>query len=115
MDAVSAVLSATMARRPLKVEPKTELARQRVKKGLSREALARVAGTSTTKLGKIETGQDPNPPLRILNNCALALGLKVEKLIEPEWRTWWDPHGGQPHPPDPAEFWYPGGRGLPKR
>ena len=84
----------------------------RLEKGVGREELARVAGTSISKLAKIEGGKDQNPPLRILNNCALALGVELDAVIEPEWRTWWNRYGGQPSPPDPAEFWHQPGRGT---
>ena len=44
-------------------------------------------------------------PLWLLNNCALALGLRVEDLIEPGWRGWENRYGGQPEAPDPEKFW----------
>lgn len=94
-------------RRPLRVQATTRLAELRKQRGVSREELARAVGTSTTKLAKIESGRDENPPLRILNNCALALGASLEDVVEPDWRLWWNRYGGQPQPPDPEDFWQP--------
>lgn len=61
---------------------------------------------------EIESGKEQNPPLPILNNCALALGVELDAVIEPEWRTWWNRYGGQSSPPDPSEFWHQPGRGT---
>jgi len=104
-----------LPRRPLKVKPDmpvTALRTQRLQKGVSREELARVAGTSVSKLARMESGDEDNPPLRILNNCAIALGVQLEAVIDPEWRTWWNRYGGQDSPPDPDEFWHQRGRGT---
>lgn len=92
--------------------PVTALRAQRLKNGVSREELARVAGTSVSKLARMESGDEDNPPLRILNNCGIALGVQLEAVIDPEWRTWGNRYGGQEFPPDPAAFWHQRGRGT---
>lgn len=81
-------------------------------KGVSREELARVAGTSASGIARLESGKEANPPLRILNNCAIALGVQLDAVIDPEWRTWWNRYGGQELPPEPDEFWHQPGRGT---
>lgn len=92
--------------------PITALRAQRMKKGVNREELARVAGMSVSRLTRLESGEEVNPPLRILNNCAIALGVQLEAVIDAEWRTWWNRYGGQEFPPDPDEFWHQPGRGT---
>ncbi len=83
----------------------TALARRRVACGLTQEDMARVCGASTSTYGRLEKAEVPTAPFWLLNNCALALGVQVEALIEPEWRQWYDHYGGQPEPPDPKKFW----------
>ena len=61
---------------------------------------------------RLESGKVVNPPLRILNNCAIALGVRFEAVIDAERRAWWNRYGGQEFPPDPAEFWHQPGRGT---
>jgi hypothetical protein len=46
-----------------------------------------------------------DPSIRLLANCALALGVEVEELIEDEWREWLVLDQRRPHPPDAASFW----------
>lgn len=84
---------------------KTKLAARRVACGLTQEEMGQVCGTSTSTYGRLEKGALGDVPLWLLNNCALALGVELEALIEPEWREWENRYGGQPKPPDPQAFW----------
>lgn len=72
---------------------------------MTREELARAVGTSTTTLGRLERGELAGVSYRLLNNCALALGVQLADIVEDSWHEWWDPYGGTPAPPDPDAFW----------
>ncbi len=76
-----------------------------MRRGVTEQELATVTGMSTATYWRLEHGQMPDPPLRLLANCALALGVELEDLIEDEWREWkvLDARYGQP--PAPEEFW----------
>lgn len=83
----------------------TKLAARRLACGVTQQEMARVCGTSPATYWRLEHGQLPEVPLWLLNNCAIALGVELDDLIEDEWRAWHDPYGGQPKPPAPATFW----------
>jgi transcriptional regulator with XRE-family HTH domain len=85
---------------------KTKLAHWRKRRGVTQEELARATGLSLSVLRRLETGRYENPPVRYLNNCALALGCKLEDLIEDEWREWlvMDQRYAAV-PPEPKGFW----------
>lgn len=40
-----------------------------------------------------------NPPLRLLVNCAIALGCELTDLIEDEWQEWYTRPGYAPTEP----------------
>ena len=54
---------------------------------------------------RLERGSYRNPPLRYLTNCALALGLELEDVIEDDHRLWYVFHVKASAPPDPKRFW----------
>ena len=83
----------------------TKLAALRVEKGVTQQEMADATGISTATYWRLEHGHIEDPPIRLLNNCALALGVRVEKLIEDEWREWLVLDQRRPEPPDPATFW----------
>jgi transcriptional regulator with XRE-family HTH domain len=95
----------TPRRRPLRSLGQTKLARLRIERGPTREEFARAVGTSTTTLARLESGRLENASFRLLNNCALALGVALADVVEDSWHDWWDPYGGTPTPPDPQTFW----------
>lgn len=57
-----------------------------------------MTGISVATLRRLERGQMDNPPLRYLQNLAIALEVKLDTLIEPGWREWW-PRPGAADPP----------------
>ena len=67
--------------------------------------MADATGISTATYWRLEHGQIEDPPIRLLNNCALALGLQLEELIEDEWREWLVLDQRRREPPDSATFW----------
>ena len=85
--------------------PRTELARWRLRRGLTQVQLAQAIGITRATYIKLEQGRMPNPPLRYLSNCAIVLGVPVQELIEPEWQTWMRFDARSPHPPDPSALW----------
>lgn len=74
-------------------------------RGVTQEELAEALGISVPTYRRIERGETDNPPLRYLVNCALALGVELDAVVEEEWRTWKVFDQERPQPPDPDEFW----------
>lgn len=68
--------------------PQTKLNAERRRQGVSQADLAQVTGISQRTLSRLENGELTNPPLRYIVNCALALGVPWQELIEPEWEQW---------------------------
>jgi transcriptional regulator with XRE-family HTH domain len=87
---------------------RSRLAAWREKRGVTQEELAAATGISTSTIRRLENPPSitvANPPLRYLQNCALALGCKLSDLIEPEWQEWMVFDGRKPKPPASTEFW----------
>lgn len=82
----------------------TRLAAIRHWRGATQTELAEKVGMSVDSYRRLELGQVENPPLRTLVNCAKALGVPFDGLVEPKWRAWWDPFGTLPEPPR-GGFW----------
>ena len=57
--------------------------------GREEAQLARAVGLTRTTYWRLETGQVANPKLRMLVNLAIALGCRLEDLIEDGWREWY--------------------------
>ncbi|MGA2469273.1 MAG: helix-turn-helix transcriptional regulator [Solirubrobacteraceae bacterium] len=92
-------------RRPVTATAQTKLAQARVRRGVTQEEMADATGISTATYWRLEHGRLSDPSIRLLANCALALGVEVEELIEDEWREWLVLDQRRPHPPDAASFW----------
>jgi transcriptional regulator with XRE-family HTH domain len=84
--------------------PDTLLARARLSRGVTQEELAEAIGVSTPTLRRLERNEVENPKLRHLVNCAIALGVDLDAILEPEWLKWL-PAEGTRKPPKPDEFW----------
>lgn len=54
----------------------------RIKRKLSQESLARLAGISYNTIIKIESGASGNPTIKSLAGIAKALNVSVDELIE---------------------------------
>ena len=94
-----------MAGEPAIRARETRLASWRKQRGLTQEELARATGISRSVYWRLENNRNPNPPLRYLVNCALALGCSLDDLIEDDWREWLvldQRHAAAP--PNPAEL-----------
>ena len=84
------------------------LAAWREKRGVTQQELSVVTGISTSTIRRLENPagvERANPPLRYLQNCALALGCKLNDLIEPEWQEWMVFDQRRTEPPETREFW----------
>jgi transcriptional regulator with XRE-family HTH domain len=73
---------------------------------MSQTELAETTGISIATLRRLERGAMANPPLRYLTNCAIALGVEVEELVEDEWRRWL-PLADTKAPKNPEDLWRP--------
>jgi transcriptional regulator with XRE-family HTH domain len=83
---------------------RTKLAAWRVKRGVTQNAMAEAVGVSRATYVRLEQGRNDNPPVRLLVNCAIALGCELDDLIEDEWRAWYTPAGIPPSSP-PSTLW----------
>jgi DNA-binding XRE family transcriptional regulator len=77
------------ATRKQQAQGETKLAQQRVKAGVTQEELARVVGISRTSLIRLETGRSRNPLLGWYVNCAIALGVKLDDVLDDDVETKW--------------------------
>jgi len=91
---------------PVRVVPRTRLARLRQQRGVRPEEMAVACGFSLSTYRRLEAGRMTNPPLRYLANAAIALGVPLEDVVEDEWREWmiFDATSA-PTPPRPGRFW----------
>jgi transcriptional regulator with XRE-family HTH domain len=92
-------------RRPEELELRTRLARLRVQRRISQTWLAQATGISPRTLQRLEAGHIDNPPLRYLVNCAMALGVGLDEVIEDEWREWKAFEVRFAGAPPPDEWW----------
>ncbi|MCW3048495.1 MAG: Helix-turn-helix protein [Solirubrobacterales bacterium] len=95
-----------MPRREDQTDIRTRLGALRVKRGVTQAEMATALGVALPTYRRLERGRMASPPIRYLANCALALGVALEDLIEDEWREWFifDAHRA-PTPPDHQRFW----------
>lgn len=75
-------------RRDQQTNVETRLAALRVRAGVSQAHMARTTGISSSTYWRLERGRIANPPLRYLVNCAIALGVELDDVIEDAWREW---------------------------
>src|SRR5690242_14402884 len=77
---------------PKRTRARTRFAEARLAAGWSQRQLAlRIGGDAAATLRQIqrvEHGGTRSPSIRLLTNCALAMGCSLEELCEPEWLQW---------------------------
>jgi transcriptional regulator with XRE-family HTH domain len=78
----------------------TKLAHARAKRGVTQPQLAAAIGISLATYRRLERGEQDNPPLRYLSNAAICLDMRLEDLIEDDWRTWATLDQRATRPPD---------------
>lgn len=78
----------------------------RMRRGVTQEELARAVGISVPTYRRIERAETNNPKLRHLMNCAIALGVELDEILEDEWFEWliFD-RSRAAKPPQPEKFW----------
>jgi transcriptional regulator with XRE-family HTH domain len=78
----------------------TKLGELRVQRGLTQGQLADMTGLSSAQYWRLEHNNSPHDVnLRELVNCALALDVTLDELIEDEWREWYVFDQRRPAPP----------------
>lgn len=92
--------------RPGRSAQATKLARERIRRGVTQQELADAIGLAIASYQRLERGNNANPGIRTLQNCALALGVPLDDLIEDEWREWLVMDQSRAaQAPNPAGFW----------
>ncbi|HEU4973835.1 MAG TPA: helix-turn-helix transcriptional regulator [Baekduia sp.] len=104
---VGRYVAAMPAREDPGTKAETKLARWRMHRGLTQEELAVAIGISLPTYRRLERASTDNPPLRYLQNAALALGVELDDVIEDSWREWKTFSVDAARPPDPASLWRP--------
>ena len=74
----------------------------RVEKGLDRHELAQATGVSYSSLYRLESGLVKSPPLWWYQNCAIALGVKLDDILDYEHSRW---HATPQAPAPPKASW----------
>lgn len=64
------------------------LRRRREECGVTQKAMAKAIGVSEETYRRLESGKKDDPGVRLLHNCALALGTSLYKIIPEEWYGW---------------------------
>lgn len=70
-------------------DARTKLARRRLERGVTQRQMWEAVGVSRATYVRLEQGRMDNPSLRLLVNCALALGCGLDDVIEDTWREWY--------------------------
>jgi transcriptional regulator with XRE-family HTH domain len=83
------------------------LAEVRRSRGVSQQELADAIGVSLRTYRRLERGKINDPGVRILHNCAIALGVSLYEIIPAQWFHW-QPFDDE-HAPIPKweEFFHP--------
>ena len=77
------------ARIDLGTIPETRLAHARTSRGVTQEELlAKAVAISVPTYRHLERGEVRGPKLRQLVNCALALGVPLDSVLEDKWLLW---------------------------
>jgi len=82
----------------------TKLAHWRLRRDVTQQDLARAIGIDVKVYRRIEKG-DRVPPLDVLLNCAIALRVSLDDLVEDEWRRWQVLDRRAATPPAPEDLW----------
>jgi DNA-binding Xre family transcriptional regulator len=87
----------------------TKLAHWRAYRDFSQQELAERTGIRLGTLRRLEQGVGQRPPdIRLLQNCALALGCQLTDLLEDDLLGWTALPGGPVEAPAPEPSWPPG-------
>jgi transcriptional regulator with XRE-family HTH domain len=81
-------------------------------RGVTQEELARAVEISVPTYRRLERGEVRNPKLGQLVNCAIALGVELDALLEDEWLEWLTFDARAAAPPKAEAFWRQRANGL---
>lgn len=84
--------------------PRTKLEYLRRECGIRQDELAEAVGIPVATYQRLERRQMRNPPLLYLMNCAMALDVPLDMVIEEDWWEWHKFPGGHDEPP-PPDWW----------
>lgn len=68
--------------------PQSKLETWRLKRGLSQPEMVKHTGIPINTYQRLEEVDYASPPYTKLQNCAIVLGVKLDKLIEDEFEGW---------------------------
>jgi Helix-turn-helix. len=106
---LSAAQAAVAPRKDQQSRLRTKLARERVKKGVTQEELARATGVSMRTVVRMEGDLIHSPCLAWYVNAATALGVRLEDVIEERHLHWIPLDADGLYPPPPG--WIEAARG----
>lgn len=94
---------------PLEDEDEGEslLAYHRKRRGVTQEEMAAAVGISVRTYRRLELGQVDDPGIRVLHNCAIALGTSLNDITPPQWRHWTTFRESASTPPKWEAFFHP--------
>jgi|SRR5665213_1939777 len=95
---------------PYEEEPETGesfLAWRRKKRGVTQQEMADAVGVSLSTYRRLERGHIDDPGVRILHNCAIALGVPLYDIIPAEWYHWTEFDAKAAKPPKWEKFFHP--------
>ena len=84
---------------PRRRQFRSRLHQVRVEKRETQESMSRKTGLSLSAYRRLENKEIWNPPIRNLVNCALVLGVPLERVCESEWIGWTEFVSGVDAPP----------------
>ena len=76
------------ARRDPGTKVETKLAGLRVQRGITQKEMAEATGLSLSHYVRLEHGRIANPGIRHLANCAVVLGVRLDRILEDDWKRW---------------------------
>ncbi len=82
----------------------TKLARWRLRRRVTQQDLARAVGVDV-KVYRQVVKADRVPAFDVLLNCAVALRVSLDDIVEDDWRHWQVLDQRASAPPDPEELW----------
>jgi transcriptional regulator with XRE-family HTH domain len=88
-------------------EGESPLAYWRTIRGVTQEEMADAVGISLSTYRRLERGRIDDPGVRVLHNCAIALGVPLYEIIPSDWHEWttFDPSASKP--PKWETFFHP--------
>lgn len=82
----------------------SKLSHWRLRRGVSQQDLARAVGVDVKVYRRLEQGQS-TPSWPLLINCAIALRVSLDDIVEDGWRGWQVLDRRALAPPDTDELW----------